>query len=135
MTTTRKRYSPKFKAKVAVEAIRGERPLSHLAWQYQCARGANRAVAKDGEGVDAGSIRRWAQAEACGRGGGKGPLNNEEIGRLKVELDWLKTKEVCWTEPGARAGGTGQCRDQYAAAVRTIGGESARSVLRAGGRT
>jgi len=28
MTTTRKQYSPKFKAKVAVEAIRGERTLS-----------------------------------------------------------------------------------------------------------
>ena len=27
MTTTRKQYSPKFKAKVAVEAIRGERTL------------------------------------------------------------------------------------------------------------
>ena len=28
MTTTRKQYSPKFKARVAVEAIRGERTLS-----------------------------------------------------------------------------------------------------------
>ena len=34
MTTTRKQYSPKFKAKVAVEAIRGERTLSQLASQY-----------------------------------------------------------------------------------------------------
>ena len=35
MTTTRKQYSPKFKAKVAVEAIRGERTLSQLASQYR----------------------------------------------------------------------------------------------------
>jgi transposase len=34
MTTTRKQYSPKFKAKEAVEAIRGERTLSQLASQY-----------------------------------------------------------------------------------------------------
>jgi len=34
MATTRKQYSPKFKAKVAVEAIRGERTLSQLASQY-----------------------------------------------------------------------------------------------------
>ena len=31
---TRKQYSPKFKAKLAMEAIRGERPLSQLASQY-----------------------------------------------------------------------------------------------------
>src|SRR6266536_3334406 len=34
MATTRKQYSPKFKAKVAVEAIRGERTLSQLASQF-----------------------------------------------------------------------------------------------------
>jgi transposase-like protein len=34
MTTTRKQHSPKFKAKVAVEAIRGERTLSQLASQF-----------------------------------------------------------------------------------------------------
>ncbi|MCC6487133.1 MAG: transposase [Candidatus Hydrogenedentes bacterium] len=34
MTTTRKQYSPKFKAKVAVEAFRGKRTLSQLASQY-----------------------------------------------------------------------------------------------------
>ncbi len=35
MTTTRKQYSPKFKAKVAVEAIRGERTLSQLSSQFR----------------------------------------------------------------------------------------------------
>ena len=33
MATTRKQYSPKFKAKVAVEAIRGERTLSDQPFQ------------------------------------------------------------------------------------------------------
>ena len=35
MATARKQYSPKFKAKVALEAVRGERTLSQLASQFQ----------------------------------------------------------------------------------------------------
>jgi transposase-like protein len=35
MTTTRKQYSPKFKARVALEAIRGERTLNQLASQQR----------------------------------------------------------------------------------------------------
>jgi hypothetical protein len=33
MTTTRKQYTPKFKARVAIEAIRGERTLNQPATQ------------------------------------------------------------------------------------------------------
>ena len=35
MTTTRRQYSPKFKARVAVEAIRGERTLGQLGSQFK----------------------------------------------------------------------------------------------------
>jgi len=35
MTTTRKQHSPKFKAQVAVEAIRGEKTLSQLGSQFK----------------------------------------------------------------------------------------------------
>ena len=35
MTTTRKTYSPKFKARVAIEALRGEKTLSQLGSQYK----------------------------------------------------------------------------------------------------
>jgi len=34
MTTTRKQYSPQFKARVVMEAIRGERTLNQLASQF-----------------------------------------------------------------------------------------------------
>jgi transposase-like protein len=48
MTTTRKQYSPQFKAKVALEAIRGERTLSQLGSQYrvheECGRRRNCAT-------------------------------------------------------------------------------------------
>jgi hypothetical protein len=45
MTTTRKQYTPKFKAKVALEAICGERTLDQLG----PGRGANHKVPKSDE--------------------------------------------------------------------------------------
>ena len=91
MTTTRKQYSPKFKTKVAVEAIRGERTLSQLASQFH---------------VHPAQIGQWRKTvleqladvfmdgrknKASGTEVEKDALY-EEIGRLKVELDWLKKK-------------------------------------------
>ena len=38
MTTTRKQYSPEFKAQVAVEAISGEQTLSQLGSRTRCTR-------------------------------------------------------------------------------------------------
>jgi transposase-like protein len=91
MATTRKQYSPKFKAKVAVEAIRGERTLSQLASQFHVHQ------------VQIGHWRKTALEQLAdlfidGRKN-KQPGADveqdalfEEIGRLKVELDWLKKK-------------------------------------------
>lgn len=91
MTTTRRQYSPKFKAKVALEAIRGERTLSQLATQFQV------------HPVQIGHWRKTAIAQLCDlfvdgrkRRPREGEVEKEalyeEIGRLKVELDWLKKK-------------------------------------------
>src|SRR5580658_6526514 len=65
MTTTRKQYSPKFKAKVAVEAIRGERTLSQLASQcrvHPVQIGQWRMTA----GATGGAVCGWANSEAGG---------------------------------------------------------------------
>ena len=35
MTTTRKQHSPQFKARVVIEAIRGEKTLSQLGSQFE----------------------------------------------------------------------------------------------------
>jgi transposase-like protein len=35
MTTTRKQHSPQFKARVVIEAIRGQRTLSQLGSQFK----------------------------------------------------------------------------------------------------
>jgi transposase-like protein len=90
MATTRKQYSPKFKARVAIEAIRGEKTLSQLGSQFkvhpiQIAKWRKAALDQLPELFVDGRMRK-AGGEA-----GNDALY-EEIGRLKVELDWLKKK-------------------------------------------
>ena len=91
MTTTRKQYSPKFKAKLALEAIRGERTLTQLASQYHVQPNL------------VGQWRKTAQEQLAelfvdGRKGMRRDEDSEkdapyeQIGRLEVELDWLKKK-------------------------------------------
>ncbi len=96
MTTTRKTYSAKFKARVATEALRGEKTLSQLGSQYK---------------VHPIQIAKWRKLvldqmpELFVDGRRKAPNSEvestalfEEIGRLKVELDWLKKKLACSSE-------------------------------------
>ncbi|HON01167.1 MAG TPA: transposase [Acidobacteriota bacterium] len=91
MGQKRKKHSDEFKARVALEAVRGVRTLSELSsahgvhptviahWKRQLVDGAatvfSRAV---GNG-----LRTEEEITA--------PLY-EEIGRLKMEVDWLKKK-------------------------------------------
>ena len=91
MTTTRKQYSPKFKARVAIEAIRGERTLSQLGSQFrvhpmQIAKWRKSALELLPELFVDGRTRKARSGEA------ESDALYEEIGRLKVELDWLKKK-------------------------------------------
>jgi transposase len=91
MTTTRKQYSPKFKARVAIEAIRGEKTLSQLGSQFkvhpiQIAKWRKSALEQLPELFVDGRTRQGRSGEA------DRDTLYEEIGRLKVELDWLKKK-------------------------------------------
>ena len=91
MTTTRKQYSPKFKARVAIEAIRGERTLSQLGSQFkvhpmQIAKWRKAALEQLPELFVDGRSRKSRNEETD-----KDALF-EEIGRLKMELDWLQKK-------------------------------------------
>ena len=90
MTTTRKTYSPKFKARVAVEALRGESTLSQLGSHYkvhpiQIAKWRKLALDQMPE-IFVDGRRKTSNGEA------DTTALYEEIGRLKVELDWLKKK-------------------------------------------
>ena len=89
---TRKRvvHGAAFKAKVAMAALRGERTASQLASQFgvhpvQIAKWKRRLLDGAAELFEDG--RRRAIPE-----GPKEQELFEEIGRLKVELDWLKKK-------------------------------------------
>ncbi len=91
MTTTRKQYSPKFKARVALEAIRGERTLNQLASQHhvhpvQIGHWRKAAIEQMAELFVDGRKRKPRDGEV------EKEALFEEIGRLKVELDWLKKK-------------------------------------------
>jgi putative transposase len=79
------------KARVAMEAIRGERTLNQLAGQYgvhpiQISHWKKQAVEHLQELFADGRRKKAVDGEAE-----KAALY-EEIGRLKVELDWLKKK-------------------------------------------
>lgn len=92
MSKKRRRYSEEFKGKVALEAVKGVQTLSELSarfqvhptviaqWKRQLIQGAG-TVFKNGGG---GGTKTEEELTA--------PLY-EEIGRLKVELDWLKKKQ------------------------------------------
>jgi len=87
----KKSYTAEFKAKVALEAIKGERSLSELASKYE---------------VHPNQIGQWRKALLAGMpevfsekrrkqeqdGEAEKSRLYEEIGRLKMELDWLKKK-------------------------------------------
>ena len=87
MSNKRQQYKPASKAKVALEAIKGEKTISELAAQYQ---------------VHPTMINAWKKALLQGAAGvfekGKkqavkgGPSEEElfrEIGKLKMERDFL----------------------------------------------
>lgn len=90
MTTTRKTYSAQFKARVAIEALRGEKTLSQLGSKFkvhpiQIAKWRKLALEQMPE-LFVDGRRRAANGEV------ETTALFEEIGRLKVELDWVKKK-------------------------------------------
>jgi transposase-like protein len=91
MKRQRKQHSPGFKAKVALEAVRSERTLNELAGQFelhptQVVQWKKRLVEGASELFN-GRAERDAGAESALR-----DRLYQEIGQLKVELDWLKKK-------------------------------------------
>jgi transposase-like protein len=87
----RKSYPAKLKAKVALEAVKGDRSLAELSTRYE---------------VHSTQIGQWRKALLAGlpelfsdKRRKQDDTNDvekaqlyEEIGRLKMELDWLKKR-------------------------------------------
>jgi len=93
MATTRKQYTAKLKARVAIEAIRGEKTLNQLGSQFglhpvQIAHWRRTALDHIEDLFVDGRTRHSQEAEADA----DRDALFEEIGRLKVELDFVKKK-------------------------------------------
>ena len=91
MSEKRKQFTPALKAKVAVEAMKGSRSVNELARLYevhptQISEWKKRAL-EGLPGLFADGRRRGAQD-----GEGLEAQLYQEIGQLKVELDFLKKK-------------------------------------------
>ena len=91
MKQQRKKHSGAFKAKVALEAVKAERTLNELAGHFeihptQVVQWKQRLVAGASD-LFTGGIDRDAVQEAQLR-----DRLYQEIGQMKVELDWLKKK-------------------------------------------
>jgi len=88
MTKNRRKHSPSFKAKVALEALKGEETIAELANRFE---------------VHPSQIRKWKNSLAEGAAGIFGGDNSQkkrdeatlvaqlyqQIGQLKVERDFL----------------------------------------------
>jgi len=93
MATTRKQYTAKFKARVAMEAIRGEKTLNQLGSQFglhpvQIAHWRRTVLDHIEDLFVDGRTQRGGDAD----GEADRDALFEEIGRLKVELDFVKKK-------------------------------------------
>ena len=87
----RRKFAPEFKAKVALEAIKGQKTASEIASEY---------------GVHVSQITTWkkqlleAAPEVFSRARDREANNREaeqdrlyrQIGKLQVEVDWLRKK-------------------------------------------
>lgn len=87
----RKKHSGAFKAKVALEAVKGERTLNELAGHFeihptQVVQWKQRLVTAASD-LFSGAVDRDAAQELLLR-----DRLYQEIGQMKVELDWLKKK-------------------------------------------
>ena len=91
MGKTRKNHSKEFKAKVALEAVKGVHTLSELAARYkvhptQIAQWKKQLVQNAAQVFERGRSGGAADAEGL-----TAPLY-QEIGRLKMEVDFLQKK-------------------------------------------
>jgi transposase-like protein len=96
MTKKRRRFSPDFKFRVALEAAKGQRTLSELSSEYS---------------VHPNQISQWKRqllengADVFSQNGTSRNRDEEaiqtelyeQIGRLKMELEWIKKKSVLFS--------------------------------------
>jgi len=91
MGRIRRKFSAEFKTKVALAAIKGDRTLAELAAQFQVHPHQVMAWKKQALAVLPEVFARKRDLDEARRSALLEELYGQ-IGRLKVELDWLKKK-------------------------------------------
>ena len=91
MPRTRKNYSAEMKAKIALEAIKGQRTINEISSHYDVHPNQVMNWKKQAMDQMASSFGVRAQKAAKDEEIEKAQLY-QQIGQLKVELDWLKKK-------------------------------------------
>jgi transposase len=93
MGRKRRSFSAGFKAKVALAAAKGDKTLAELASQYgvypnQISAWKKQLLGQMGELFEDGRKRKQSEDET------EAAELYEQIGRLKVQLDWVKKKSA-----------------------------------------
>jgi len=97
----RKRHSAQFKFKVALEAAKGTKTLNQLAGQYehhpsQISEWKRRLIDEVASVFSTTTARQQREQE------GRQAELYEQIGRLKMDLEWLKKHHPMTFEPNVR---------------------------------
>lgn len=91
MSKQRRRFSPDYKFRVALDAAKGQETLSELAGKYGLHPNQisqwKRHLLESGAEVFSHNSSQAAQAQDA-----EASVLYEQIGRLKMELEWLKKK-------------------------------------------
>ena len=94
MAGKRKSHSAAFKAQVALAAVKGDKTINELASHYSVhptlIHAWKKHLLSGAEGVFATGTKATVPAED------KSAELYEQIGRLKVELDWVKKKAAAF---------------------------------------
>ncbi len=91
MKNSRRRHGAEFKARVALEAIKGNRTVNEIAAEYEVHPSQinqwKKQMLSELPGIFSSRRQKAAQDEEALR-----DRLYQQIGQLKVELDWLKKK-------------------------------------------
>jgi len=87
----RKQHNKEFKAKVALEALKGQKTVNEIAAEYEVHPSQINTWKKRALEALPGTFSRGQDRDAAQREAERDRLY-QQIGKLQVEVDWLKKK-------------------------------------------
>ena len=104
-------FGAAFKAKVALAAVRGDKTTAQLAVEFERAYQPGDGLEEAAAGAGGRSCSRTAAPKSRDESAANEQELYEQIGRLKMEVEWLKKKSA---ELGLRTSGDGSSRPSAA---------------------